>query len=75
VKLGSLLRGRRITEELDEFDISIWKFAYSELWKKIPEPMCEELQLLKISAFILSGEISVNNQFTRTTSSECSPHF
>jgi hypothetical protein len=31
----------------------------------------EELQLLKVSAFPLSGEFSMNNHFTHTTASEC----
>jgi hypothetical protein len=34
----------------------------------IPESLCEELQLLKISVFPLSGKFSLNNQFTHTTS-------
>jgi hypothetical protein len=41
--------------------------------KKIPEPACEELQLLKVLVFLLSGEFSINNHFTHTTSSECKP--
>jgi hypothetical protein len=35
--------------------------------------MCEELQLLKVSVFPLSGEFSMNSLFTRTTSSERKP--
>jgi hypothetical protein len=35
--------------------------------------VCEELQLLKILVFPLSGELSMNNHFTHTTSSECKP--
>jgi hypothetical protein len=34
-----------------------------------PEPVCEELQLLKVSVFPLSGDFSMNNHFTHTTSS------
>jgi hypothetical protein len=35
--------------------------------------VCEELQLLKVSVFPLSGEFSMNNHFTHTTSSERKP--
>jgi hypothetical protein len=46
---------------------------YSKEWKKIPELVCQELQLLKVSLFPLSGEFSMNNHFTQTTSSDCKP--
>jgi hypothetical protein len=36
--------------------------------------VCEELQLLKVSVFPLSGEFSMNsNHFIHTTSSKCKP--
>jgi hypothetical protein len=47
------------------------KFACKDEWKKNPEAACEELQLLKVSVFSLSGEFSMNSHFTCITSSEC----
>jgi hypothetical protein len=38
--------------------------------KKILGPVCEELQLLKVSVIPSSGEISTNNHFAHTISSE-----
>jgi hypothetical protein len=35
--------------------------------------VCEEMQLLKVSVFSLSGEFSMNNHFTHSTSSKCKP--
>jgi hypothetical protein len=69
--LGSLLHGRRIAKGLDQFELVIRKFADWEEWRKKPEAVCEELQLLKVSMFPLSGEFSMNSHFTHTTSSEC----
>jgi hypothetical protein len=40
---------------------------------QIPEPVCEELQVLRILVFPLSGEFSKKNRFTHTTSSQCKP--
>lgn len=45
------------------------KLAYWEQRNKIPEPVCEELQLLMISVFPLSGEFFSHS--TRTTPREC----
>jgi hypothetical protein len=45
----------------------------SKEWKKILEPVFEELHLLKVSVFPLSGELPMNNHFTHTTSSKCKP--
>jgi hypothetical protein len=73
VNLGPLLHRRWITEDLNQFELPIWKFAYWEEWKKIPEPVCKELQLLKVSVFRLSEEFSMNNHFNHTKSSECKP--
>jgi hypothetical protein len=39
--------------------------------KKIPEPVCEELQLLNVSVLPLSGEFSMKSHFTQRTASEC----
>jgi hypothetical protein len=49
------------------------KIAHWEEWKKLPEAVCEELHLLKVSVFPLFGTLSMNNHFTHTTSSECKP--
>jgi hypothetical protein len=43
VNLGPLLHGRQIAEGFNQFELLVWK------WKKIPEPVCKELHLLKIS--------------------------
>jgi hypothetical protein len=42
-------------------------------WKKIPEPVCEEFQLLKVLEFPLSGGLFMNNHFTCITPSEGKP--
>jgi hypothetical protein len=49
----------------------IWE--YSGVWKEIPDPVCEQLQLLEISAIPLSGEFSMNNHFTLPHSASASP--
>jgi hypothetical protein len=38
--------------------------------KKIPEPVCEELQHLTVLVFALSGEFLTNNHFNHATSSK-----
>jgi hypothetical protein len=44
------------------------KFDYRDECKKIPESLCGELQLLKVSVSLLTGEFSVNNSFTPVAS-------
>jgi hypothetical protein len=71
--LGPLPHRCQIVGGLYQFELSIWKFAHWEQWKKIPEPMCKALQLLKSSVFPLSGEFFTDSHFSHTTSSKCTP--
>jgi hypothetical protein len=46
-------------------------FRVPRKWKKILESVCEELQLLKVLVFPLSGEFSMNYFYTHSATSEC----
>jgi hypothetical protein len=66
-----LLHRRPIAERFVQFELPIWKFAYREEWKKIQEAVCEELQLLKLSAFPMSEEFSTSHRVAYSTPSDC----
>ena len=61
VNPGSLFHGCRNVEAFDQFELSRCKFSYSEEWIKFPDPLSEEMQLLRLSVFHSSGEFRTNS--------------
>jgi hypothetical protein len=61
---GTFPHSHRIAESLDYFELPIWKIAYWGDWNRILKPVCEELQLLKVSVFPFLRRFPINNHFT-----------